>query len=135
MNTMALKQIPRTYSNNGQHAEQTFRFTLTGKVEKSDNIPCTVSGDCGNIQIKSARATICRGTDISAHAMKDAASRYAYVTADFSTAYIMTKTEYVTFAKRFSTLTRESARHGGAEKLRFKSESAALINYLNSLVH
>ena len=35
MTTITLNPIARTYKNNGQHLEQTFRYNLTGKIEKS----------------------------------------------------------------------------------------------------
>lgn len=47
MYTVQLKSIARTYKNNGQHAEQVARFTLTGKIEQADNKPCTAGGNCG----------------------------------------------------------------------------------------
>lgn len=88
MNAIQLdNSIPRTYSNNGQHAEQIARYTLTGKIEKADNKPFTVGGDVDDIQIKSARATICKGTDLDAHIAKDGAKRYGYVVSDFSLIY------------------------------------------------
>lgn len=132
MTTMTLTNITRTYKNNGQHAEQVVRFALTGKIEKADNKPATICGDCGDLQIKSARATICKGTNLDAHLASDAATRYAYVMADFSLAYIMSKTEYREFATRFGMLTRESEKNGGAEKLRFGKETRAMREWLAS---
>ena len=122
--------IQRTYTNNGQHAEQIFRYTLTGQICKADNTPSWVSGDCNDIQVKSARATICKGTNIAAHIEADAAKAYAYVTADFITAYIMTPVEWLTFTTTFGTVTRESQKNGGAEKTRLGKESKAMIEWL-----
>ena len=76
MTTIELKELNRQYKNNGQHAEQVARYTLTGEVCKADNKPFTAGGDCGDIQIKSARATVCHGTDIKAHIAMDGANRY-----------------------------------------------------------
>lgn len=129
MKKFNLTPIARTYTNNGQHLEQTARYFLTGRIEKADNTPCTVDGDCNGIQIKSARATICKGTDIAAHIEKDAATEYAYITAQ-EEMYLMTATEYKEFATAFATVTRESEKNGGQEKTRFKSESKALLAYL-----
>ena len=120
MTAITMATIERVYKNNGQHAEQVFRYT--------------VSGDCEDIQIKSARATICKGNDIASHLATDKAERYAYITADFKTAYIMSKIEYLTFATLFATLTKESLKNGGAEKLRFKSESKAMLEWLQARV-
>lgn len=132
MEAIRLATLTRTYANNGQHAEQIARFTLTGKVEKADNKPFTAGGDCGDIQIKSARATICHGTDIDAHIALDGANRYGYVSADFSTMYLMDADEYKAFAERFGTVTRESGKNGGAVKMRLKSEGNEMRKWLRA---
>ena len=134
MTSMTMATIERTYKNNGQHAEQVFRYTMCGVICKADNKPSTECGDYADIQIKSARATICKGKDIASHLATDKAERYAYVTSDCKTAYIMSKVEYLTFATLFATLTRESAKNGGAEKMRFKSESKAMLEWLQARV-
>lgn len=130
MHSVKLQSIARTYKNNGQHAEQVARFTLTGRIEKADNKPFTAGGDCGDLQIKSARATICKGLDIASHIAADAATTYGYVTADFSKMYIMTADEYLTFATLFGTVTRDSRKNGGAEKIRFKAENWQMTEWL-----
>lgn len=118
--------------NNGQHAEQVARFTLTGRIEKADNKPFTLGGDCGDIQIKSARATICKGTDIKAHIEMDGANRYGYVNAEFTMMYMMSADEYFEFATLFGTVTTESKANGGATKVRFKSESKEMREWLQA---
>lgn len=124
-------EIERTYRNNGQHLEQVVRFNLTGEISKADNRKATESGDCLGYQIKSARATICRGTDIKAHLNSDAATAYIYVTAEL-VGYTMSKAEYLEFTTEFATLTRESKANGGAEKMRLKSESKAMLEWLKT---
>jgi hypothetical protein len=124
-------EIKSEYKNNGQRLEQIARFNLTGEIAKADNRKATECGDCLGYQIKSARATICKGTDIAAHIENDAAVGYIYITAEL-VAYTMSKAEYLEFATKFATLTRESAKNGGAEKLRFKSESKALLEWLKA---
>ena len=52
------------YHNHGQNAEQSVRFTLTGEA-KADNVRYDLGADCLNYQIKSARATICKGDNLS----------------------------------------------------------------------
>lgn len=130
MQAIKLARIVRTYANNGQHAEQVARYTLTGELAKADNKPFTAGGDCGDIQIKSARATVCHGRDIKAHLTQDGAKRYGYVTADFETMYLMSASEYEQFVNLFGTLTRESPKNGGAEKVRLKSESRDMVEWL-----
>ena len=131
MTKITLNQLPRTYKNNGQHAEQVFRYTMCGKVCKADNKQGT---DYQDIQIKSSRATVCKGTDIAKHIAQDKAQRYAYITSDFSSAYIMSKAEYLNFTSQFSSVTTESAKNGGAKKTRLKEENKAMLNYLEGRI-
>jgi hypothetical protein len=130
MEKINLLSLARTYANNGQHAEQVVRYTLTGEIVKADNIPATQGGDLGDIQIKSARATVCKGNDLDAYLQEDKANRYAYVTDDFKTAYIMSKDAWRDFVKAFGTLTRESHKNGGKEKIRLKHESKEMREWL-----
>lgn len=124
-------EITSEYKNNGQRLEQIARFNLTGEVSKADNRKTTECGDCLGYQIKSARATICKGEDIAAHIESDAAVAYIYITAELM-AYTMSKAEYLEFATEFATLTRESEKNGGATKMRFKSESKAMLEWLRA---
>ena len=119
----------RQYKNNGQHMEQWTRFTLTGENAKADNLAHDKGADCLGYQIKSARATVCKGTDIRAYLATDMATAYIYATAD-GVAYVMNRVEYIAFVEKFGTVTRESTANGGAEKIRLKSESSALLAYL-----
>lgn len=123
-------EIERVYPNSGQHAEQVVRYTVTGVICKADNKPFTAGADCLDIQIKSARATICKGLDIEKHLELDSANRYGYVVKDFSVMYIMDKAEYLEFCNLFATITRESTRNGGAVKLRLKDETKAMLKWL-----
>lgn len=115
--------IERQYKNNGQHAEQVIRFTLTGEICKADNKPHTDGGDVLDIQVKSAKATVCHGYDINAYLDLDGAKRFAFVTKDFTAAYLMNRTEYVDFVNTFGYKTRDSQSNGGREKIALLSES------------
>ena len=111
MRTIKLNNsIERRYANNGQHAEQVARFTLTGEIVKADNKPFTAGADILDIQVKSARATVCKGLDIRAHVAIDAAKCYGYVIADCSKMYIMTPDEWIEFVDRFATATVDSSK-------------------------
>ena len=123
------ENFTRQYKNNGQNAEQWVRFTLTGKTEKADNIAHNLGTDCLNYQIKSARATVCKGTNLTAYLAEEVATEFIYATQN-GIAYIMNKTEYLAFVEEFGTVTRESEKNGGSEKIRLKSESLALLAYL-----
>lgn len=130
MTVINLTSIERFYANNGQEAERVFRYTYTGELTKADNIKHTDGADCEDIQIKSARASVCKGTDIEAYLATDMAKRFAYVVKDFTRAYIMDRITYIAFVKTFGTVTRESEKNGGAEKIRLKSESRAMLEWL-----
>lgn len=132
MDAIELKELPRQYKNSGQHAEQVACYTLTGEVRKADNKPFTAGGDCGDIQIKSARATICRGTDIKAHIAIDGAKRYGYVNSSFTVMYLMNADEWLEFASLFGTVTRESQKNGGAVKMRLKAEGREMTEWLRA---
>lgn len=131
METIILAKIDRFYANNGQEAERVFRYTYTGRLEKADNTKHSDGADCDDIQIKSARATVCKGTNIEEYLVNDKAERFAYVVKDMTKAYIMSRALYIQFVHMFATLTRESAKNGGAEKLRLKSESKAMLEWLS----
>lgn len=131
MKTVKLNtNFDRRYANNGQHAEQVARFTLTGEIVKADNKPFTAGADVLDIQIKGARATVCKGLDIRAHVAVDAAKCYGYVLADFSKMYIMSPDEWIEFVERFATATTESPKNGGCSKLRLSHEGKAMRAWL-----
>jgi hypothetical protein len=77
---------------------------------------------------------VCKGTDIAKHIAQDIAQRYAYITSDFSSAYIMSKAEYLEFTSQFSSITTESKKNGGAIKTRLKEENKAMLNYLEGKI-
>ena len=133
MTSIKLNRAPFTYKNNGQQAQVDYIYTMTGTVTKADNRPYYEGGDYEGTQIKSARASVCKGTDIERHVEEDGATEYAYVTAD-RVAYIMNPTEYIAFVKTFATITRESEKNGGQVKLRLKAEGRAMLAYLSERV-
>lgn len=130
METLTIKYLGN-YANHGQDAEQSFRFAITGQLAKADNLPHNLGGDCLDMQIKSARATVCKGLDLKAYLDMDGAKRFVYVT-NSGTAYIMSREEYEEFCTEFATPTTESQKNGGQAKLRLKSESEALLEWLRA---
>lgn len=131
MKRLDLPALAREYANNGQHAEQVFRYALTGERKSADNTPASVAPDVLDIQIKSARATVCKGLDLDEYLARDTATRYAYVTADFLTAYVMDKREWREFCQTFGTITRESDKNGGAPKIRLRYETPIMREWLD----
>lgn len=130
MKRFSLPQIERHYTNNGQHAEQVYRFAMTGEICKADNLPHNLGADCGLTQIKGARATVCKGLDLSAYLDADKAETYAYVSEDFKTAYLMERAEWEQFCTAFGTVTRESDKNGGGAKIRLKQENKKMREWL-----
>lgn len=132
MYKVTLKKLPwgREYANNGQHAQQVVAYTLLNEHQKADNKPFYAGGDVGTMQVKSARASICKGTDVRAHVAADSATCYGYVTKDFSTLYVMTPEEYVIFVDKYAYVARDSSKarsasgggsNGGGIKLTLKT--------------
>lgn len=134
MKKVNLAVVKRIYANNGQQAECVVRYTLTGETGRADNKAFWTGGDVLDIQIKSARASVCKGRDIRAHVAMDGAKRYGYVNKDFSAMYLMSPEEWIEMVDTFATVTRESAKNGGAEKLRLKTESKAMVEWLEARV-
>lgn len=121
------------YANHGQNAEQSIRFALIGTIERADNIKHNLGTDCLTYQIKSARASVCKGTSIEEYLAEDKATEYIYGTKE-GVAYVMSREEYIAFVKEFGTVTKESGKNGGAEKIRLKHETSAMLNYLKERV-
>lgn len=130
MERIALATIERTYANDGQHKEQVARFTLTGEICKADNLPHDCGGDIGNLQVKSSKATICKGTDLVSYLEHDGATAWGYVNADATEMFIMNKSEWVAFCETFGYVTYESEKNGGGAKMRLKAESKKMTAWL-----
>ena len=131
MEKIALDIIERMYKNNGQHAEQVLRYTLTHTICKADN---KEGADLWDIQIKSSKASICKGTDYATFIQNDIANKYAYVIEDFTVAYIMNKQEYTEFVKMFSYVTADSGKNNGHTKIRLRQESRAMRKWLEDSI-
>ena len=129
MTTITLTDINRTYSNNGQHLEQVFRYNLTGEIAKADNLAHDKGCDLLHYSVKSARATVCKGTDLATYLATDCATEFVYITKNL-TAYIMNRTEYTAFVNEFGTVTCESAKNGGHKKIRLGHETAKMLEWL-----
>ena len=117
----------REYKNNGQHLEQWFRYTLTGERVKADNIAHDKGTDFGNYSIKSAKATVCNGTDLNAYLDTDKATEFVFITAN-GTAYIMNRNEYTAFVQVFGYVDRDSK--SKTEKIRLHGESQKMLRWL-----
>lgn len=122
----------RAYKNAGQEAERRFSLDFFGVDRKADNIPHTAGGDCGIYQVKSARATVCKGLDLDSYLDADGAGAWVYVTADMLTAYVMDRAEWTAFVRAFGTVTYDSKKNGGGAKIRLKSEGREMTEWLRA---
>lgn len=133
MKKINLKECVILYKNTGMQAEAAFVNHFTGTPKKADNISHTVKADYGDIQIKSYHATVARGTySIDEYLKNDKAMRFAYVTKDYRTAYIMSKIEYKVLCDRYTTRDRSSV--DGSPKLRLKRENRDMMKFLEYMV-
>ena len=119
--------IDRMYKNNGQHKEQIFRYTLTKQIYKADN---REGADLWDIQVKSSKASVCKGTDYATYIQKDVANKYAYVIDTCDIAYIMNKQEYTEFVKMFSYVTVDSNKNNSNAKIKLREESKIMRKWL-----
>lgn len=137
MTLIQMQEINRTYKNNGLHAEQALAFTLTGEIRKHDSKPFYADSDIPEfaMSVKSAHFTLAsanimqaqdKNGQIEEYLMRVHSTTVAYVSKDFSVAYVMTMVEFAEFLYKFTTLTAESKKHGGKMKLMARSESKAM---------
>ena len=126
------------YANKGNNHEYSVTLRLShGKIAKTpNNKPHTAGGDYGKRQIKSAKATVCKGTDLEAYLADDRAETYVYCTNPDETghciAYEFTKPEYIEFVKLWGKVSRASSKNGGGLTIRLPAESKKLRAWLAS---
>lgn len=134
----SFRMYERRYPNNGQEAERVTSLNLLGLDRKADNRPFWAGADVGVLQVKTAKATICKGVDIRAHVREDVAEYYCYVLKDLSACYIMHPITWIRFVERFAYKTRDSVgkrgerggSNGGHEKLKLYDETKAMRQWL-----
>lgn len=130
--------------NNGVVAEWAFCLK-NGIVRTShDRLPYHMGSDLEtdtmHCSIKSARfslmsGSLCNGlTDFESiwelFASKVKSDVFAYVTQN-SEVYLMDKTEFCEFVHNFCGLEKESKKNGGATKIKMRSESKAVLEWLD----
>lgn len=125
--------------NAGINAEQSLRYFLHGYTTAHDNRRFDKASDIDNISVKSARFTLVQGgllngSDLEAM-VNDYFSRvhsteFDYVARDF-TVYIMNAEEFREFLMTFCYLERDSHKNGGKLKVRARSESKKMVEWLN----
>lgn len=109
------------YVNKGQRAEYMLALELTGEARKADNRKG--GADVNIYQVKSFRATLCKGNDLNAILVEYAsAERFAFVDEEDAEWYDLSKAEFMEFARQFAELTKDSAKNGGKEKYRLNRQ-------------
>ena len=134
------KPYPRKYPNGGHEAERLASLNFLGVERKPDNKPFWAGADVGVLQVKTQKASVCKGTDIRAHIEQDAAELYCYVLADFTACYVMRPETWALFVDRFAYITRDSSgprgerggSNGGGIKLKLLGESRAMRAWLEA---
>jgi len=127
MYSLIAKETPRTYKNNGIHAQQVACYTLTNELKGHDNLRYDKGTDILDYQVKSAKASL-HDPNL------EKASKFIYVSKDFKTLYIMNRAEYQDFINNFSYKSKESQKNGSGEKLRLLDESKRMLQWLNERV-
>lgn len=125
--------------NAGINAEQSLRYFLHGYTTTHDRRRFDEASDIDNISVKSAHFTLVQGGLLNGSELKSMVDDYfsrvhstefAYVARDF-TVYMMNAKEFREFLMAFCTVERDSYKNGGKLKVRARSESKKMINWLN----
>lgn len=141
MTTTTLTRIPA--KNEGDAREWSVCAFMGVERTKHDSLPYDKGSDCEagdlHISVKSSAFTLmagnlCEGRDTfdkiwELYAERVHSNAFAYVTADY-TMYLMTLAEFKRFVYEFCKLERESAKNGGALKIRCRKESGKMLKWL-----
>lgn len=125
--------------NAGINAEQSLRYFLHGYTTAHDSRRFDEASDIDNISVKSAHFTLVQGGLLNGSELKPMVDGYfsrvhstefAYVARDF-TVYMMNAEEFREFLMTFGTVERDSYKNGGKLKVRARSESKRMVEWLN----
>lgn len=125
--------------NAGINAEQSLRYFLHGYTTAHDSRRFDEASDIDNISVKSAHFTLVQGGLLNGSELEPMVDDYfsrvhstefAYVARDF-TVYMMNAKEFREFLMAFCTVERDSYKNGGKLKVRARSESKKMVEWLN----
>jgi hypothetical protein len=130
--------------NAGSAKEANYCYHITGEVRHHDHIAFDKGSDIPEnmASVKSARFTLVSGKLVKGDTMEEQWADYkarvhsklfVYVTKD-NVAYEMNMNEFEKFVFTFCKMERESSKNGGGLKIRCKSESKELIEWLATKV-
>ena len=135
---------PATIKNTGDRKEYALATTFGKKWEyhndkRYDRFSDIENMNGHNISVKSDSFTLMSGSltegrdnldDIlSLYLEKTHSDTAAYITADYK-AFIMNMSEFAAFIRKFGRVFRESAKNGGAYKIRMLHESKKMVKWL-----
>lgn len=125
--------------NAGINAEQSLRYFLHGYTTAHDNRRFDKASDIDNISVKAARFSLAQGgllngstleTMVNDYFSRVHSTEFAYVDRCFIV-HIMNAKEFREFLMAFCTVERDSYKNGGKLKVRARSESKKMMNWLN----
>ena len=145
VNILSFLSEGAVYNNAGINAELAYANICGESDHKFDNITYNRGSDVNagqrHISVKSSKFTLmsgslCEGrTSFDAiwdlYASKVASNEWAYITKT-GVAYEMNKDEFKSFVYEFCGLEKESAKNGGAYKIRCKAESKKMLKWLEA---
>ena len=138
MRTLKITNLNNSH-NAGINAEQSLRYFLHGYTTAHDSRRFDEASDIDNISVKSAHFTLVQGGLLNGSELEPMVDDYfsrvhstefAYVARDF-TVYMMNAKEFREFLMAFCTVERDSYKNGGKLKVRARSESKKMMNWLN----
>ena len=144
MTTITLTTIERTYANNGQHAEQTLAYALTGEIRAHDNVPFDKGSDIESehMSVKSDRASLARlygatKEEVLSKFFAQCASQFfawGYDKDGEMTEYIMDKVEFYDFCMEFGAIGVESSAKANEKgyKVRFNTTSKTMLKWFDA---
>lgn len=125
--------------NAGINAEQSLRYFLHGYTTAHDSRRFDEASDIDNISVKSAHFTLVQGGLLNGSELEPMVNDYfsrvhstefAYVDRCFIV-HMMNAEEFREFLMAFCTVERDSYKNGGKLKVRARSESKKMMNWLN----
>ena len=127
-------------ANNGINKEQCLDEFYNHRHGKHDNLKWNEGSDLPEqkMSVKSARFSLCAGGQLQGNTIKEMIQDYfarvasvvfAYITNNYEV-YEMNATEFQSFLEEFTSLERESSKNGGKIKIKAKSESKKMIQWL-----
>lgn len=145
MTTIKIQNVS-TKKNNGDRCEENFDFAMNGYISGKDSLAYDVASDVTHngigYSVKSSHFTLASAKLIQGETLTEKLDYYfarvhstkAVYVANDNTAYIMNMVEFRSFLEIFATLERESEKNGGGMKVRCRTESKKMLNWLATQV-